>query len=219
MHSFLIAGGDQAKRGQWIANKLTQWRIGKFDVIDLVTEEATIGIASVREFQKKLLLKPLSSPLTVGVIRHAETLTVEAQNALLKTLEEPPPHARVILEAQTADFFLPTVLSRCQLINIDTRSQYVDDVMFQCFKTIEQIMAAPMGKRLKLVDSIAKNKEEAAAWIDLAISSTRHALLTSELRSHEAAKLLRALLLARQYLAANVNYKLVLDNIFLYNGH
>lgn len=208
MHSFLISGGTQDSRNGWIVDKLAEWGVGKFDVTDLLPDETSIGISRVREFQKRLLLKPTGSPFSVGVIHQAESLTVEAQNALLKTLEEPPPHARVILESPTADVFLPTVVSRCQLINLGNQEQFTEEALLSCFKTVEQMTSAPIGKRLKLLDTIAKNKDEAAAWIDLAIAAT-HANVSAY---H---KLLRLLLLARQHLAANVNYKLVLDNVFL----
>lgn len=210
MHSFLITGGTYETRSQWIVAKLIEWKVGKFDVTELAPEETSIGIAQVREFQSKLLLKPTASPFSVGIIRHAETSTVEAQNALLKTLEEPPPHGRVMLESSTPDVFLPTVLSRCTLINLGSTAQYTDEELSQCFKTMEQIVAAPVGKRLQKIDTLAKNREEAAAWIDLAIAAAHQ-----QLSSHPVTQLLRSLLKARQRLAANVNYKLVLDNVFL----
>lgn len=213
MHSYLISGGTSEKRNEWIARQLNQWEVGKFDISEMARQDSSIGISHVRDFQKKLYLKPNSSPYSVGIIRQAETLTIEAQNALLKTLEEPPPHARVILESPTADVFLPTVLSRCHLINLGTHEQFTQEELLQCFKTIEQIVSAPIGKRLKLLDNVAENRNEAAAWIDLAIATARHEMLVT----NGAPNLLRSLLKARQHLSANVNYKLVIDNIFLYN--
>ncbi|MBI3577266.1 hypothetical protein HY086_04475 [Candidatus Gottesmanbacteria bacterium] len=217
MHSFLLSGGTSQQRNEWIANTLKEWKVEKFDVTDLSPEETSIGIAHVREFQKRLLLAPTGSPFSVGVIRQADSLTTEAQNALLKTLEEPPPHARVILESPTADVFLPTVVSRCQLINLGNSQIYTKEEILRCIDTLKYLSDASIGKRLKKIDELVKNKEEAAAWLDLAIASAHDALLGSKLPSSQAAKLLRSLLKARQHLAANVNYKLVLDNIFLYN--
>jgi len=54
----------------------------------------------------------------VGVIDHAETLTDEAANAFLKTLEDPPRHATVILVAPGPDALLPTVASRCAVVRL-----------------------------------------------------------------------------------------------------
>ncbi len=208
MHSFLVTGGTQNTRTQWIVTKLAEWGVGKFDVTNLDPEETSIGIAHVKDFQKKLYLQPNGSPYSVGVIRQGGTLTIEAQNALLKTLEEPPPHARVIVESPTADIFLPTIISRCQLIRLKNQEQFDEETLLSCLKTIEQIVNASIGKRLKLLDTVAKNKDEAAAWIDLAIAAAHKQILGFH-------TLLRALLRAKQHLSANVNYKLVIDTIFL----
>jgi len=64
------------------------------------------------------LLRPPVRRHRVGVIDHAETLTDEAANAFLKTLEEPPRHATVILVAPGPDTLLPTVASRCATIRL-----------------------------------------------------------------------------------------------------
>lgn len=54
----------------------------------------------------------------VGVIDHAESLTDEAANAFLKTLEDPPPHATIVLIAEGPDALLPTVASRCTTLRL-----------------------------------------------------------------------------------------------------
>ena len=63
-----------------------------------------------------LQIKPYSSPHKIYLIPDAEKLTVQAQNALLKTLEEPPEYAVIILIANGLVSFLPTVLSRCVVL-------------------------------------------------------------------------------------------------------
>ena len=64
------------------------------------------------------LLRPPRRRHRVGVIDHAETLTDEAANAFLKTLEDPPIHATVILVAPGPDALLPTVASRCTTLRL-----------------------------------------------------------------------------------------------------
>jgi DNA polymerase III subunit delta' len=64
------------------------------------------------------LQRPPQRRHRVGVIDHAETLTDEATNAFLKTLEEPPRHATVILVAPGPDALLPTVASRCTTVRL-----------------------------------------------------------------------------------------------------
>ena len=72
------------------------------------------GIDEVRDLREKVKFAPASSRYKVYIIDEVQMLTTEAFNALLKTLEEPPPHVIFIL-ATTAPFKLPlTILSRCQ---------------------------------------------------------------------------------------------------------
>lgn len=76
-------------------------------------DKATIGVKVIREkLIQDIRIMPYQSTHKVYVIREAHTMTPEAQNALLKTLEEPPSYALIILLAESSTAFLPTVLSR-----------------------------------------------------------------------------------------------------------
>lgn len=77
-----------------------------------------ISVDAVRALQRDAALAPSESAWKVYLIIGAESLTTEAANCLLKTLEEPPPH--VVLILTTADPFdlLPTILSRCQSVRL-----------------------------------------------------------------------------------------------------
>lgn len=76
-------------------------------------EKNTIGVKTIREqLVQDISIMPYQSTHKVYVITEAHTMTPEAQNALLKTLEEPPPYALIILLAESSTAFLPTVLSR-----------------------------------------------------------------------------------------------------------
>ncbi len=76
-------------------------------------QDATIKVKAVREFLKGIELAPNEAPFRVYVIDDAETLGKEAQNALLKTLEEPSGRAKFFLLATTDATLLSTVRSRC----------------------------------------------------------------------------------------------------------
>jgi len=71
------------------------------------------GIDSVRELLSTSFRKPFNSKLLTLIILQADKLTVEAQNSLLKLLEEPPEETQIILTAQNRSNLLPTVVSRC----------------------------------------------------------------------------------------------------------
>jgi DNA polymerase-3 subunit delta' len=75
-----------------------------------------IGVDRARALKRFMQLQPACGRAKVAIIDDAPSLSVAAQNALLKTLEEPPPRSVLILVAHSADALLPTVRSRCQLI-------------------------------------------------------------------------------------------------------
>lgn len=78
----------------------------------------TISIDEIREqVIHDVAIKPYSSPHKVYIIPDAEMMTVQAQNALLKTIEEPPEYAVIMLLTSNADALLPTIQSRCVTIN------------------------------------------------------------------------------------------------------
>lgn len=88
------------------------------DVLRLlpVEEKQSLGIDPARAWLKSLTLAPVEGRVRVGIIGNELPLTEEAQNAVLKTLEEPSRAAVMILIANHADEFLSTIVSRCQLI-------------------------------------------------------------------------------------------------------
>jgi DNA polymerase-3 subunit delta' len=64
----------------------------------------------------ELSLRPMSGPRRIAVVDDAQLMNTESANALLKTLEEPPPSSALILLATAVDSVLPTIRSRCQLV-------------------------------------------------------------------------------------------------------
>lgn len=79
----------------------------------------TISVDDIRsQVNNDIVIKPYSSSHKVYIIDEAEKMNPQAQNALLKTIEEPPAYAVLILLTVNADSFLPTILSRCVTLNI-----------------------------------------------------------------------------------------------------
>ncbi|KPL87023.1 DNA polymerase III subunit delta' [Herpetosiphon geysericola] len=77
-----------------------------------------LGIDTVREWQADIALRPYEGRRRVFIMHDAETMTEQAANALLKTLEEPPPFATLILVANSAGDLLPTITSRCHVLKL-----------------------------------------------------------------------------------------------------
>ena len=82
-------------------------------------DKSTVGVDEVRALREDMFLSPTEASVKVYLIEHAEALTVQAQNALLKVLEEPPHRVLLFLLADTADSLLTTVRSRTVCIRME----------------------------------------------------------------------------------------------------
>ena len=118
-----------------------------------------IKIEQIRELQRELSLRPYEAPRKVCIIEATERLHPAAANALLKTLEEPPGNALIILLAENRDSVLPTILSRCQ-----------------------QLRFAPLGEQLveQLLTARGMGSEAARVAASLAEGSMTKALAVGE---------------------------------------
>ena len=81
-------------------------------------EGETIKVEQVRELLHGLTLAPVESSHRVAVVDDAHRMTESSKNALLKTLEEPNPAVVIILIAPSTEVMLPTIVSRCQVLNL-----------------------------------------------------------------------------------------------------
>jgi DNA polymerase-3 subunit delta' len=90
------------------------------DIIRVVHEKPnTISVDDIRtQVNNDVGIKPYSSAHKIYLIAEAEKMTVQAQNAILKTLEEPPEYAVIILMTSNVNALLPTIISRCVVLNM-----------------------------------------------------------------------------------------------------
>ena len=90
------------------------------DVIWVTHEKPnTIGVEDIRtQLNQDIEIKPYYGPKKIYIISECEKMTVQAQNALLKTLEEPPSYGLIILLSTNAEALLSTILSRCVVLRM-----------------------------------------------------------------------------------------------------
>ncbi len=88
------------------------------DVQIIEGENGTLKIDQMRALRHEAVLSPLEGRWKVYIIRQMEQATAEAANCLLKTLEEPPSNVILMLTASEAEALLPTIVSRCQVLNL-----------------------------------------------------------------------------------------------------
>lgn len=87
-------------------------------VVQAESEGGTLKVEQVREVQKFLSLKPYQSPYKTVIFLRFQEANANAQNALLKTLEEAPSYAILLLTADNAEQLLPTIVSRCEILRL-----------------------------------------------------------------------------------------------------
>lgn len=90
------------------------------DIIRVTHEKAnTISVEDIRtQVNGDIMVRPYSSPYKIYIIDEAEKLSAQAQNALLKTIEEPPVYGVILLLTSNTGMLLPTIRSRCVLLNL-----------------------------------------------------------------------------------------------------
>ncbi len=90
------------------------------DIIFISHEKpGTISVDDIRtQINGNVAIKPYSSPKKIYIMNEGEKMTVQAQNALLKTLEEPPEYVVILILTTNVNSLLPTILSRCVVLNM-----------------------------------------------------------------------------------------------------
>ena len=127
--------------------------------LHLVEPDGTfIKIDQIRELQRDLALRPYEAPKKGCIIDGADRLNPAAGNALLKTLEEPPGNALMILITANPDGVLPTILSRCQRLRFSALSEAAIDAILRERGTVAEvsrIVASLAGGSMKRAIDIA----------------------------------------------------------------
>ncbi len=184
MVSFILIAKDKKKRETFIKEYAKKHNIGPLDVTIIEKDQSakpptqSIGIETVILIQKKLFLKPFKSTKKLIIIEDAEFLTKQAQNALLKVLEEPPANTIIFLGTQTKEVLLPTILSRCQIIELEEEQKKLSEkTIDELNNFIETLRDMSIGERLKQAEQLAKDKEKATLWIENLILVMREKLL------------------------------------------
>ncbi len=230
MVSFIIVAKDKKKREAYIKDYALEQNIDFFD-ISIIDKSASIkttqsiGIETVKLIQQKLYFKPLKSPNKIIIIEDAQLLTPEAQNALLKILEEPPANTFIFLGTETRESLLPTILSRCQIIELQEEQLVLSDkTREELSNFIENLPDFSIGERLKHAEQLAKDKDKAIEWIENLIlllheqllnyymqsQKQNHTILNSQLSTLNSFQSLHTLLKT-----TNVNPRFAIENTLL----
>lgn len=172
-----------------------------------ITPQNSIGIEKLREILPKINLKPYQSPKKIVIIEDAHKLTIEAQNSFLKTLEEPPQNTIILLLIENQDQLLPTIQSRCSVINLKSTNQ-IGSNSSNLSNEIIEIQNLSIGLKFKKAAEIASTRENAQKWLKNAILSLHESVSKS-------ANLIIKCQEAQNKLSQNINTRLVIENLLI----
>ena len=127
------------------------------DFIIIEPEDEKIKIDQIRNLQRKVAEKPINSNKKVYIINDSDKMTPEAQNCLLKTLEEPPEYLTIILICSNEYSMLSTIISRCTRMHFDNlETEQIEKFLEKKYpdtkfsKKIIELSQGSIGKVLKL---------------------------------------------------------------------
>lgn len=134
------------------------------NIVEVQAKGSSIGIDEIHTLRQELQLKTMNSYRRVVLINNAHILTVEAQNALLKTLEEPPLGTIIILVTHNLDKLALTIRSRCQLVRfsnppVQQSLEYIVNKLKVPAKEAKQTMLLG-NQKIGTAISLINNKEQ-----------------------------------------------------------
>lgn len=210
----LVVGGRESERLA-MASQLC-YPAFKIDTL-IIKPDRTIKIDQIRQLGAFVHLSAYGRHGKRAIIAEAQTMTIEAQNAALKTLEEPPQGTKLILTSPSEELLLPTIVSRCQLLRLGPLAPSLSESEATLALTpLSQALAGGIPACFKLAEAKATSRQEALEWLEqleLACSQ-RLASPQAEKKGVKLAQVLRLLQKAKQVLQANANVKLGLE-VFL----
>jgi len=191
-----------------------------------LTPEISIGIDQVRKIKHFVGLRPYSEIYKVAYIEEAQNLTIEAQNAFLKTLEEPPERTIIILTAPSIDSLLPTIISRCQIIYLKRIILEEKNDDEKGFNEFILLISKSIGDTFAYAASFFRERNSAKNWLEenegilfnLFHKSKRGENNNFSLTNLQYLLLQQAIREAKKRIAQNVNPRFVLENFFIETG-
>ncbi|MCA9390135.1 hypothetical protein KC571_01920 [candidate division WWE3 bacterium] len=188
-------------------------------------ENGSITIDTIRSLKEWAYLKPFSQDEKIAVIVDAQQTTIEAQNALLKLLEEPPRQTILLLHIDDEKNVLPTILSRCEhitaltefseLIRWDESAREASSAHHLLF-TVDSLFnddQISYKDRFDGANEISNfDRQEIITLLDQTVTAIHRSQFS---HSERAADLSQKLLEAKIQLIQNANTKLALENLLL----
>lgn len=176
--SALIIEGSEDSGAYAISTTITESLLGKSNINNILLVQAndgnSIGVEKIRELKRSLTTAAGDGTFVarVAVVQHAEKMTLEAQNSLLKLLEEPAKGTLVMLLAERSAMLLETVRSRCQIIKVlpITKQQALDYAKEHTVSSevVQRAFLISSGNALLFLDVVQNKDSKTSESIALA---------------------------------------------------
>ena len=172
-----------------------------------------LGVEQAKQIRQFLSIKPYQAKGRVVVLEEAGNLTVEAQNALLKTLEEPPEETILLLGADSEDKFLPTILSRCEIITLQPERLQAKNAFTE---DIQMLLGSTIADRFEYIEKL-KDQRAKEEFLHALVIYFRNRLIhsSSDRGTFGTKDFLKELLQAEEWTKANVNMRGILEYLML----
>jgi DNA polymerase III delta prime subunit len=161
----LLISEDPEEIQHFINVQVAKFALSPFSITSLGLENSSIKIEQIRELKQSLNLKNASGKIKLIIFYNAENLTTESQNACLKILEEPPENTLILLCTPNENLLLPTIISRCEIIRLNSKFKFLPQGDLPQVKSSKQIQNSNIknqndDKKLKIDVVIRKNPLE-----------------------------------------------------------
>lgn len=210
MHAFLVIGNTyegRLKKAHDIANKMDA-----IIEVALTPDKLAHSIASIRNLVQNLKLK--ASTTRCVILIDANKLTIEASNAFLKTLEEPPQKTIIILTAANSEGVLETIRSRCEIVDLGTNvAEWTLEEKENHNKTFTRLVEMGVGERFAFADMF-NDREKAEEFLISQLYVARDEFLKNPLLIKNVERI-DNLTQTLKDVRLNVNIKLTLTNLLL----
>lgn len=232
-HSYIFEGNLEETENQWkyFAKKLLDTDIDIENLVEIIEpENNNIKINQIREFNKYIYEKPSNFKYRIFIIKNAHFMRIESQNALLKTLEDMPSYAILIMTTDNKFKLLDTIISRSQSINLKSDKNIVDfnsEITKNVINLVEKVLDGNyyiISKEKNLFKELSEFKHESLYILTKIFSGIYYEdlentkynnllrkLLILNIKSRE--KILLKIESIKNYLKVNINFQIAMEDL------
>ncbi len=166
-----------------VCKDCVQYRSGNHpDLLEIFPQGASVKIEQIRDMQKYVGYRAYQGCYQICIINAADTMTLQAANCLLKTLEEPPGKVVFVLLTANPSALLPTVLSRCQQVQFQReKPQDTDEYQREAWESLKIMREAGPLEALELAEKYAKlNRDDVCKHLEVTALLVRDVLVWKE---------------------------------------